>query len=339
MSVLFADGFDNYLVQDNLWDFPGTDCAIRLNTGDARTGIGCIQVISAAFGPSKSLGLMTDLLACLSWKSSSNGECLRFDQTLFPPGSNGPNVRCVVNADGSITFWNGNIGANLGSTAPNLVIFNTYVSIAVRVTNFTALTGRIRCWINGVLVFDQSGLHTAYDITTPWCNSIRIMGPGGIAPPPGCFIDDFYLLDCTTSPNDDFLGALKIYALPPTANANVHWTPLAGTNWSEVNEVPPDGDTSYVFADSPGDTDQYVYPLTGPPAGSTLLFVQHELDMKVDSGSRSVASNLEGFTSSVEVALSNNYHIYANPYDTNPATLGAFVAADFPLDAGPEVTR
>lgn len=330
MAELFADAFDSYSTIGDFWDFAGLDCSIRLNTGQARTGIGCLQINSASLGPRKTFGHMTHLLACTAWNSDVAGLVFQFWMMDDPS----VNVRVIVQGDRSISFWNSDTGPLLGASAPGVVTLGTYNSIAVEIENFTTFTGIITCWINGVQVFHATGLNTAHTAGKFFCNAIQLCGPGGI---PNCFHDDFYILDCSTAPNTTFLGALKLYALPPTANASVAWTPLAGSNWSEVNEVPPDGDTSYVSSPNIGDVDQYVYPLTGPPANSAILFAQHNLDMRVDSGARSVASDVAGIPAG-GIALSNGYHIYPTPYDVNPATGVAFVAADFPLNAGPKVT-
>ncbi len=329
MALMFADGFDNYQTIVDFWDTAGSDCAIRLNTGAARTGIGCLQVNSSANGPTKAFGHKTNLLCCVAWSvlgQSAGAECMRFLQT----DNFGPNIRVSVGLDGSISFFNGNGNSLQAQTAANLVSFGTYNSIAVQVNGFTNGSGIITCWVNGVQVLNAGGLVTAYDPSLPYCNAIQLMGAGGT--PTSCFIDDFYLLDCSSSPNNTFLGALKLYALAPTANTSVLWTPLAGTNWSEVNEVPPDGDTSYNFSPNIGDLDQYLYPLTGVPANSSILFVEHELDMKVDSGSRSVASVVAGQGQGAPVALTAGYHIYPTPYD------GPWTPASFPVSAGPKVT-
>jgi hypothetical protein len=116
------------------------------------------------------------------------------------------------------------------------------------------------------------------------------------------------------------------------------WIPLTSTNWVEVSENPPDGDTSYNSSGNIGDVDQYLYPMAGVPANSQIFFITHELDMKVDSGARSVTSDVAGVPNATSYALTSNYHIYCTPYDVNPATTKAFVAADFPLKAGPKVT-
>jgi hypothetical protein len=335
MALIFMDGFDSYSVLTDFWDFAGIDCSIRLNLGNARTGIGCLQINSAAFGPRRGFAVhSTNCLIATNWNSSGAGEVFRFMCMDTPDGIE-TYVRVQVNGDGSVSFLEADTGPLQGQTAPGLVTFGTYNCIAVQIKNFTLNTGEITCWVNGVQVFHATGKHTQPNYPlNQYCNGVQLMAPGGI---PTCFHDDVYVLDCSASPNNTFLGALKLYALPPTANAAVAWTPLAGTNWSEVNEVPPDGDTSYVSSPNIGDVDQYVYPLTGPPAGAAILMVQHTLDMEVDSGSRSVASDVAGVPGA-GVALSNGYHIYSTPYDVNPSTGVAFVAGDFPLQAGPKVT-
>lgn len=336
MALIFCDSFDNYASQTEFWDFAGIDCAISTVPGNPRTGLGCLQVISSAFGPRKIFNAnKTHVLGCLSWNSTDPGSVMDF----FNATAGEVGVRVRVQGDGSIRFGWGNADNFIAATPIGLYQFGVYNSIAVEVENFTTSTGIITCWVNGVQVFQQSGLKTTNTFATgspSFCNAFRPMGPGGI---PGlCLIDDLYVLDCSTGPNITFLGPLKLYSLPPTSDVSVVWTPLGGgSNFSEVDEVPPDGDTSYVSSFSVGALDQYGYPLTGVPAGAAFPFLQHELDMKVDSGARSVASDVEGIIAT-GVALATGYHIYPTPYDVNPGTGLPFVAGDFPLSAGPIVT-
>lgn len=337
MSVILATGFDNYDTIVDFWDTPGTDCVIN-SAGKARTGTRCLQIRSAAIGPRKGLPVhYTHLLMCVSWDSSDAGAVFQFMNMDTLENQ----VRATVQADGSILFGWGNANNLITQSAGGLVHFNSYNSVAVEVQNFAsnngvgANTGIITLWVNGVQIFRRTGLTTATGAGLGYCNGVQMMGPGGI--PNHCYLDDLYLLNCAVAPNITFLGALRLYALPPTANAVVQWTPNAGANWSNVNEVPPNGDTSFNSSATIGEADQYVYPLVGPPTNSTLLFVAHELDMKIDSGARSVASDIEGNLGTA-AALTNGYHIYQTPYDTNPVTGSQFVQGDFPLNAGPQVT-
>jgi hypothetical protein len=341
MSLLFADGFDHYATILDKWTYsgnggspPGGDCTIRLNTGQSRTGIGCLQINSGAFGPTKQFGHIVNLLVATNWYSDQSGSVILFRNTDADTGFNSTALSLACLADGSVRV--GTTRAFIGTSAPGVVTFSTYNSIAMRST--CAVAGSVDVWVNGIHVLALTNVDTTHanNAALLYFNGFELMGP----PANGatCFHDDVYALDCATSPNQTFLGALKIYALPPTANAAVAWTPLAGTNWSEVNEVPPDGDTSYVSSGNPGDTDQYVYPLTGPPAASSIFFVEHDLDMEVDSGSRSVGSVANGAAAAGVVALGNGYHIFPTPYDINPGTGFAWTLADWPSNFGPQVT-
>lgn len=342
MALIFADGWDNYSTMTDFWDIQGNDTSVNTTPGIPRTGLGCLQIHSAAFGPVKYFSHLQHVLFVTNWNCTAAGNVMDF--------MTGPDaaLRINVNADGSLSFTAGPIhpGPTYTTAGVGLYTFGQYNNIAVEVQNFgwPLPNSTIKCWVNGVLVFNQSGLWAnIYPFPGPgsgaaaqFCDGVRLMSPGGNAFL--CYHDDFYALDCSLAPNQAFLGALKLYALPPTANAAVAWTPLAGTNWSEVNEVPPDGDASYNSSATVGQIDQYVYPLVGPPPGSSFAFLQHELDMEVDSGSRSVASVVNGTAPGPATALPNGYHIYPTAYDLNPSTGLPWVAGDFPLNAGPKVT-
>jgi hypothetical protein len=340
MSLVFADGFDTYGNILDLWDILGGDVSIRLDSPTkARTPPGYLQINSGAFGPTKTFGHLQYVLAATNWNSSTSGYVFGLSNLDADNGFNGVSVSIKVLLDGNVQVERHPAGGGsvLGTTAtPGLVPFGSYSSIAMQVF-CSATIGTVVVWVNGVIVLNLSGVNTTHtgrpDLL--YYNAVQLLGPGGL---PTLYHDDFYLLDCLTPPNTTFLGALKLYSLAPTANSSVGWVPLVGTNWSEVNEVPPDGDTSYVFSGNVGDLDQYVYPLTGIPANSSIAFLQHMLDMEVDSGSRSVASVLQSSAPHNPIALTTGYHIYVTPYDTQPGGSLIWTPAVFPITAGPKVT-
>ena len=344
MSLIFADGFDHYGVITDKWDYPGQSCAIRQGTGAARTGIGCLEVISGAFGPIKVIPRTRHILTATNWWSSGPGSVFWYGNQQaggLPTFGSLGNARCMsvdVLANGDVAVYGGPSNVFIGqANIPGLVTFNQYNSIAMAVYADIAV-GTVKVWVNGALVLDLTGCNTVWGSipTYSYYDAVEILGPPGTGFT--CYHDDVYFLDLATPPNDSFLGALRIYAMPPTADGAVAFTPLVAPNWSEVNEIPPDGDTSYVSSPTPGDTDQYVYPLAGPPPASSLLFVEHDLDMGVDSGTRAAGSVLNGTAVEGVHFLANGYHIFGTPYDVNPSTGLAFAAADFPLLAGPQVT-
>lgn len=61
--------------------------------------------------------------------------------------------------------------------------------------------------------------------------------------------------------SDEFVGDRRVYTMLPTADGPVsEFLPDTGTaRWSRVNEVPADGDTSYIQSQAPGDRQQLQY--------------------------------------------------------------------------------
>lgn len=74
--------------------------------------------------------------------------------------------------------------------------------------------------------------------------------------------DDIYVLDTTTSFNNDLLGDCHVETLYPVADGTYQqWSPDPGspsTHYDKVNEEYTDGDSTYVFDSNMGDKDTYV---------------------------------------------------------------------------------
>jgi hypothetical protein len=340
MALLFVDSFDHYTDIVSKWDAAGTDCTIRSGTGVSRTGPACLQINSAAFGPVKVVPQSTDMLVATEWYSDAPGLVVSLGNEGVGGGGIADQGSCVelyCNGNRSLSVRRGISAGHtvLGTTAPLLVNFFAYNSIAMEST--VSANATVKVWCNGALVLTLVGVDTRnlHNPARNYIDTIELLGPGGI---PTCYHDDVYILDCTVAPHNTYLGASRIYAVVPFENsAPLDWTPLAGTNFSEVAEIPPDDDTSYVSSGTVGQVDQYHYNTTGVPSGAQIQALQHVLDMKIDGGARSVGSDVAGVPAS-GVALTTTYAMYTWPYDVNPATSAPWVAGDFPLPAGPKVT-
>ncbi len=90
------------------------------------------------------------------------------------------------------------------------------------------------------------------------------------------YLDDMYLLDGTGTTNNDFItnsSSCTIKPLLPVADASrTAWTPNSGSiHYSRVNNMPPDGDTTYVSTATSGAVDTYSFnPLDSIMAGPIL---------------------------------------------------------------------
>lgn len=347
-SLVFLDSFDHY---DNLnlkWDDNGgTGSEIDLSGTRARTGIGCC-LIGGAFGPVLSVtpisGPGTALMMCTAFyqpqlQDSTGSGVLSFHSVSFT--SSATLFRVGVNANLGLTCVD-IFGAPFpgGTSAPNIVVANAYNIIEAKVF-FVASGGGsaiIRC--NGATVLTLTGISTLLPTSSfVACTFVQLGGPGGLG---GGVHDDFTLWTSTSQTDDDFPGGVKIYAVVPSANGALdQWTPLSGTNWSEVNEIPPNGDTSYNSSAVPGNTDLYVFnpTLAGVPSGLIVLALQHSLCTRVDAGTASVAS-VVGADAAAGVAVGGSYHfVPIQPYDTNPVAGRGWLLTDFPAtQLGPKQT-
>jgi len=328
LIFLWRDSFDHYNVVTDKYDTANNGSIV--NT-PVRTGVGGLAIFGA-FGPAKVLPTHpSDVLIASAYYTNQVGLVYALSNEGVGSLEEGSCVTLSVASDLSLLCVRGNNfgsnnGGTLGQSAPGLVVLNTFNLIGLRANISTNAT--VRVWLNGVLVINVSGVDTTNFLFPGrlYFDNFQLLSPGGL---PTCVHDDLYVLDCSTPPYQTYLGALRIYAGPPVANAAVVWTPLAATNYQEVLDNPPDNDTSYNSSGNIGDLDQYVYNATGVPAGAAILSVGHNLDMRVDSGTRTVGSSLNGNAAQNPVALSSNYHIYQTQYDTPPA---------FPANFGPKVT-
>jgi hypothetical protein len=336
MSVIFADSFDHYTSitsPNGKYDNAGSGCSISTVPGQSRTGPGCLAIATGAYGAGKFVKRNTDMLVACAWYATEQGECLWIRDSLFQSGSE--ILRLEVNVDGSVQVSGWTNGPVLGTSAPGLVAFGAYNSIAFRATFQGGVSWLARVYVNGHLVLTVPTTVGSVTASTA-VDGFYLMGPGGGAGT--CFVDDVYVLDCTDAVHNTYLGALRCYASVPVANGSpLQWTPLTGTNWSQVNEIPPDGDTSYNSDGTVSDADQYLHPLS-IPTNAQIYAVQHCMDLEVDSGARSVTSDIAGVLNPTGIALAAGYVIRTWDYDQNPATAAPWQATDFPLLAGPAVS-
>jgi hypothetical protein len=224
-----------------------------------------------------------------------------------------------------------------GQTGPGVIVGSNWNYIEAKVVFNHLAIGSCIVRVNGAVALNLTGIVTGEGGGDSAANFL-FQGIGG----GGTYIDDFYLNDLTGATDNDFEGAIRIYALLPNADsAPLEWAPsVAGSHFPLVNSVPIDP-TKYVYDALVGDIDSYLYDASAIPAGARIRGVQHCLFASLDSaGSASVGSHVNGSDApGGGAALTTTGHIYPTPWDLNPLTGLPWTAADIAaIVAGPKVT-
>jgi hypothetical protein len=342
VSLVFADSFGHYATADILakWTAKG-DVQIVNNAAIARTNSRCLQLLSGSECLLQTLAAhYTQLIQQVAFRLDSPNPAQSVSVMQFRDsavsGVDHYNIGVRLQSDGTVSIWRGSgdsIEAPLQVSTLRPFVWGTAWNYFECACLFNATMGTVVLRVNGRTIISLSGIRTVAQASRVFTDQVELFGNGGN----NQYYADYALIDSSVSPNNSFISQTKIYVEMPTANASASWTPLAGTNFSEVNEIPPDGDTSYNFSANVGDVDQYVTGLTGVPAAANIAAVQHCMDMKVDSGARTVASVVGGSVGDSN-ALTTSYVIYPFPYDQNPLGPANWDQSQFPVNFGPKVT-
>ena len=155
--------------------------------------------------------------------------------------------------------------------------------------------------------------------------------------------DDFYLCNQSGSVNNNFLGDIRIEAILPSGAGNsAQWTPSAGANYENVDETPPDEDTTYNSSLTPTNLDLFAMANLVSTSGSIKGIQTLRYTRKDDAGARIIrrairtgATNYFGSNESISLQTYAYFHeiVENNPNTTNPWTISEVNA----IEAGYEL--
>jgi hypothetical protein len=143
-----------------------------------------------------------------------------------------------------------------------------------------------------------------------------------------CQMDDIYLCDNQGSVNNTFLGDCRVEGLVPNAaGSNAAWTPLSGSNYTNVNEIPCDYDTTYNFSTTTNQIDSFNHPSLSY-INNTVKGVQLNLYARNDNtGTHTVSSYVKSGSATATAGAANltqTYLVYSSIYETDPNTSTAW---------------
>jgi len=337
MALIFCDSFDPYsqaYIQSkwtSVFNFNTANQGLQLNSSNQRTGAQCGAVTgNGAFKTIKNSTFWT-CGAAFNFQQYGGGIAFSHVGTI--------QVQWQIQPDGTIAVYSGPHGLNpgvlLGQTNPSVAItLGRYYYIefqsSINQSNGTAIVR-----INGQVVLSLSSVNTSPNGDNV-ADMLQLFGPGGTS---FVYVDDLYVTDNTgVAANQSFLGDVKIGLIMPASSGDFsQWTPISGsTNYLMVNEVPPDGDATYVDAVMPGGgsgpTDTYFFQTVSP--GLVILAIQTNIMARKDDVGNRALSLVTRFGGANSVAdptgrfVNETYIDYLNQQDVNPLTSAQWTPAD-----------
>jgi len=228
----------------------------------------------------------------------------------------GATVVCTMNVNANQQIQIKNSGGTVIATGPTplqLQVWN-YVEIKCFVNAGTPASGTIEVHLNGVVEIAS----TAGNFGSSLIDTIGFTGSSGNV----TRFDDMYCADTSgAAPRNTFLGDVRIVAIVPTSDgAHTDWTPLSGSHFSNVDEIPPNDDTDYNSDATVGHIDTFGY--SDIDTSATVYGVQvHLYARKDDANARQLAPVIrQSGTDNVgtTVTMASTYSYYSQLYNQDP---------------------
>jgi len=347
MSLLFWDTFDHYATGDVLEKYTSWIGGNVTTGAFGRDGTNGMKIIGASNGDDWVRGPLAGDPDTITMGFGFQVEyVLASGHRTIMGFLDGASDQITLNlvTDGSLRLYRGDRVFLLGQSDPGTIHQGVYYYIEVQVhIDNAAGTGEVR--VNDEVVIDVAGVDT--QMTANAYATQFMLGGDGLDTLSTLLMwfDDLYVLDDSGAQCNDFLGDIHNYLLMPEgAGAHADWTPLVGANWQEVDDNPPDDDTTYNATNTVTDRDSF--EMEDMPGGWTGTIhavgvainsrrddaVAHELQPAVRSG----GTDYDGTAALITDAYSF-YNLYA--WELDPDTAAAWlVAAVNAMECGYELT-
>lgn len=323
MSLIMAEGFDWIDEDGNLLD-GGKWIEAVFTTFSSVTPTGV--------GQSVNIGSSQYVVARTSNSGESDKIIVGFALKLTNPA----NKELIVWEDGGVDMLTLRIteigaievrnGTDVVHTSSQRLMWNVWQYLEVKVL-MSDTVGTVETQLNGQNGGESTGLDTK--IVAGTLDRVRILGSGSF------FLAYFYIGD--TSGGFDFLGESIVTTLFPNANNSVQFTRNGGpNNFSRLDEVGPDDDTTYNSSTTDGHEDTFDFAAFGTGTdviagvgvnlvGKIVTEVSGDFRHICITGSTDV-----GDAAGVTTAYTNMYKLYlVDPHDSAAWTQTVIDAAKF----------
>lgn len=242
----------------------------------------------------------------------------------FADGTSSGGCNLRPTASGALEIIRSSTGSLFTSSA-GILSLNTWHFIQMRVV-LSNTAGECEVWLDGVQIANIGPV----DNTTSANNYGNTIAMGSAT----CRVDNFICYDTTGDAPTSRTPETRVFEdVSDGDGAVVEMTPLSGTNSSQIDEQPNDGDTSYVSAGSAPLTDVYSYPSTTVPAATIVYAVGVRITARKDDAGGNEIDGAIRPSSTVSVkgsnsALTTSYQRFKRFWTQNPETAAAWTVGE-----------
>lgn len=274
MSLIWMDGFDAYGVSGSAKLVMESSLYVWAQvsvSNQTRTGRGyCIELPwnSTPGSPvfvRKAFDVKSSLVVGFAWKLNAISQLKEICRFQYDDhfGSVRSHVAIYMAADGAVTIANvasnGSTWVKMADSGPNKLFPNVWHYIEVKIT-FAEVGGTVQVRIDGQTCVEATGC-TKNPLSPGLCNLWRASNfQLEDANFNDTYIDDLYILDTEGSEFNDFLGDVVIHTVMPNEDGSLNQLAQFGGSlqkYTAVDDIPPDGDVSYVFGNVIGQQERY----------------------------------------------------------------------------------
>lgn len=347
MALLWMDGFDHYGVDDTgranmlagAWaEISTTAGGVEPRSSQSRTGL------YSLFFPSNTgdvfarrvLGKSTQVVGVgfavyLTQLPSSNST---HRLVALADVTNTIHLTLGVESTGAMTVKRGRFssGTVLYTTPTPVLVAEAFNHIELRAYIDNA-SGAVEVRVNGVTVISLTDIDTQ-DTANTEVSQISfgksVFESTDYSP---FYIDDVFVWDDTGTTNNDFLGDRRVRTIYPNADTAVaEWSVTgAASGFAAINQTSPDGDTTYIEADtSVPVTSEFGLQDLPASTGAIAAIQTYVMQRKTEAGDGSTQTSLISGASVANGAdrpITEVYTYWMDVFETDPATGSAWTKA------------
>lgn len=273
MALRFVDGFDFWTTRPGCWTSTAADNSNHVSVASSKltvpTGVGNLNV---SYIRTTLPGSYGTVIVNLRMTFGSNGD---FVDAPFIHFYNGNTVQVTIGTNSAGQFWvkrGAYNGTQVGTYSTAAVVMDNTTEYDVEIKLLAADSGTCEIRLNGATVLSVAGdLNNggAQLVDNILCGRNVSGGTGALAYP-GMKFEHVIIMDTTGTSMNDFIGPVKVNPHYLTADGTyTDFTANAGSRWDAINDLDPDGDTTYISANTVGN--KYTAVASNLPAGITTV--------------------------------------------------------------------